>query len=330
MNALITGSAGFVGSHLVDLYIEKGYTVSVLLRKESNLRWLEGKNIEKCFGSYSDVDFLQSVVKNKDIIVHSAGVLASLSYDGFYKGNVLVTKQLLDAIKEVNANLQRFVHISSLAVAQPSPNVDFPTNEDDDLLEPLTRYGKSKLEAEYLVRTYSKYFPITIIRPPSVYGPRDEAIYGYLRLISNGFIAPIMGFDSKVLSLIHVSDLVRGIYIASTTLKAISKTYYITSKQYYTWNDIISATQKAVDKKLIIRVPLPNILITIIGYVSEFIGRLQKNPSIFDREKAKNFTQRHWICSHKKAVEELQFQQEISLEAGMQETIEWYKKNRWM
>lgn len=330
MKVLITGSGGFVGSHLVDEYLRRSCTVSVIVRNESTFRWINPEQVTVFSGSYDDASFLQRAVQDQDIIVHSAGVLASSDYDGFYKGNVLVTKHLLQAVSIANPNIQRFVHISSLAVSKPSADIQNPTQEDDELGEPLTKYGKSKLEAETVVRSFMETIPITIIRPPAIYGPRDEAVYDYFRLLSKGFIAPIMGFDSKQQSLIHISDLIRGVFEASISSKAISQTYYITSKEYYTWQQIIDATKKALKKPILLSLPLPHFVIMLNGYISTLIGKIKNKPPVFDIEKAKNFTQRHWICSHKKALKELNFEQLISLEVGIQEIIDWYKQNGWL
>lgn len=330
MKVLITGSGGFVGSHLVDEFLRRGYTVSVIIRKETTLRWVNPNTVTMWKGSYEDPIFLQKAVENQDIIVHSAGVLASSNYDGFYKGNVEVTKNLLEAVTISNAKLQRFVHISSLAVALPSPSLDHPTNEQAIVQEPLTKYGKSKLEAEKVVHSFMEKIPISIVRPPAIYGPRDEAIYDYFRLLSKGFIAPIMGFDKKRMSLIHINDLVRGIYELCQSENTISQTYYLTSKEFYTWNDIIQATKRALQKRVLIPLPLPHFAIILNGHISTFIGKLKQKPPVFDKEKAKNFTQRHWICSHRKALIDFQFEQQITLETGIQETMDWYKNNGWL
>lgn len=330
MNVLITGSGGFVGSHLVDEYVRRGHNVSVVIRNETTLRWIDSNKVSIYKGSYNDTTFLQNAIKNQDIIIHSAGVLASSDYVGFYKGNVEVTNNLLEAVLQVNPTVKRFVHISSLAVSLPSPSIEQPTTEEISTQEPLTKYGKSKLEAEKVVHSFMDKIPITIVRPPAIYGPRDEAIYDYFRLLSKGFIAPIMGFDNKRMSLIHVNDLVRGIYELCQTEKTISQTYYLTSKEFYSWLDIIRATKKALNKPFLVPIPLPHFIILLNGYVSTFIGNIRKKPPVFDREKAKNFTQRHWICSHKKAVNDFQFEQQISLQEGIQQTMDWYKNNGWL
>lgn len=330
MNVLITGSGGFVGSHIVDEYLRRSHNVSVIVRNETTFRWIDSNRVTIFKGSYNDVSFLQNAVKNQDIIIHSAGVLASSNYEGFYKGNVVVTKNLLEAVAIANPTIKRFVHISSLAVALPSPSLEQPTTEDVIVDEPLTKYGKSKSETEKVVCSFMQNIPITIIRPPAIYGPRDEAIYDYFRLIAHGFIAPIMGFDNKRMSLIYVGDLVRGIYDASLSQKTISQTYYITSKEFYSWMDIITATKKALNKRFLLPIPLPHLLILLNGYISTFVGKIKKEPPVFDIEKAKNFTQRHWICSHKKALNDFQFEQQISLQEGIQETMDWYKNNGWL
>jgi nucleoside-diphosphate-sugar epimerase len=96
MKALVTGGTGFIGSHLVDELLKRGYEVRCIVRDTSNLRWLEGKNVEVVKGSLFDVSFLKTVLKDVDYVYHIAGVTKGRNYQDYYRGNVETTKNLLE------------------------------------------------------------------------------------------------------------------------------------------------------------------------------------------------------------------------------------------
>ncbi len=98
--AVVTGANGFVGSHLVDLLLSKKYKVRCITRKTSNLKWLEGKDVEIFDCGLSDKDGLRKAFNSADYIFHVAGVVKSKKPEGYFKGNVEITKTLLEAAIE--------------------------------------------------------------------------------------------------------------------------------------------------------------------------------------------------------------------------------------
>src|SRR5689334_348110 len=113
MKILITGATGFVGSHTADRFLESGHSVRALVRSSSNLKWLQGKDIEIVKGNLLDYESLKESLKGIEGVVHIAGVTASKTKQGFYEGNQLATRGLLEATKRYGENVERFVLISS-------------------------------------------------------------------------------------------------------------------------------------------------------------------------------------------------------------------------
>ena len=328
MKILVTGATGFIGSHLVDYLLELGYDLRATIRKTSNLQWLKDKNIELVETNLNSIDDVCKVVQDVDYIYHVAGLVAAKDYHTFLKANRDATETLLKSCEQVNPNLQRFVLVSSQTVAGPSSSLENPQTEDD-LPKPITSYGKSKLEGEKITLNYSEKIPVTIVRPPAVYGPRDTAIKDIFKLANKG-IAPLIGFEDKFVSLIYVKDLVRGIVLAGESNISDGQIYFIKSHKFYTWNEIMDTMKIALGKKHLWKVKIPNNLVLALARISDFFGKFSNKPPVFDYEKGIDFVQKYWICSPEKARRDLDFISEISLEDGLIETAEWYKFMKWI
>ena len=324
--AVVTGGNGFVGSHLVDLLLTEGFKVKCIVRKTSNLRWLNGKDVEKYDCGLFDKEKLKDVLKNADYIYHVAGVVKSIKPEGYFKGNVETTKNLMEVAVEVAPNLKRFVVISSQTATGPS-NDGIAVDEESEC-NPITTYGKSKLEEENLSKTFMDKLPITICRAPAVYGERDTEILIYFNTFNKGITTKI-GFDEKKVSLIHVIDLVNGIYKSSISEKAKGETYFISSEKFYTWDEIGKVTSKVLNKKPI-SIKFPHFLVFTIAAISQFISFLSNKPATLNIEKAKDITQKYWICDTSKAIKDFGYKQNISIEQGIKQTCDWYKEMKWI
>lgn len=328
MRILVTGATGFIGSHLVDQLLEEENEVIASIRKSSNLRWLKDKPVKLIEANFNNPSDLEKLVEGVDYIYHIAGLVAAKNYSEFLKGNKSATENLIKACIKVNPNIDRFILLSSQTVSGPSNSLENPQTEDDTP-KPLTSYGKSKLEGEKVAISYMDKLPITIVRPPAVFGPRDTAIKDIFAIVKKG-IAPLIGWQDKYVSLIYIKDLVRGIILAGESKIAESQIYFITSSRFYTWNEIMSAMKIAFDKKYLLKIKIPHSVVLTLAALSEFFGRFSSKPPVFNYEKGIDFIQKYWICSPQKAEKDLGFTSEIPLEDSIAETAEWYLKNKWI
>ncbi len=324
--AVVTGSNGFVGSHLVDLLLKKNFSVRCVVRESSNLKWLEGKDTEifKC-GLFDKVG-LASALKDTDYIYHVAGVVKSKTKKGYYLGNVETTRNLLDVALEQNKNLKRFVVLSSQTVTGPSLNSK-PVNEETECA-PLTTYGKSKFEEEKLALGYKDKLPITICRAPAVYGERDTEIFIYFQNFAKGITTKI-GLDKKLISLIHVADLVEGLYMAAMSEKTIGEIYFISSEKYYLWDEINSITSTVLNMKAV-KILVPHFLVYTLAAIAQFFSLFSSKAATLNLEKAKDLVQHAWICDTSKAMRDFGYRQNVSMEEGIKRTCEWYKEMKWI
>lgn len=205
MKVLVTGGTGFIGSHLVDLLVEKNYNVRVLVRKgdvhpayddKVNQEILEHEKnlgVEIVYGNLLDKKSLEKACEGIDIIYHLAAI--ARQYEGlptqvYYDINTFGTKNLLDAC--LKNKVKRFVYTSTKDACGPS--LDGKPLTEKTILHPVIVYGKSKLGGEILSLYYYKKFglPVTIIRPPLIYGERYPLLARYFRTVKKG-IFPIFG-----------------------------------------------------------------------------------------------------------------------------------------
>jgi len=324
--SVVTGASGFVGSTLVDYLISKGHHVRCILRSTSSRKWIENKPVEIFDCGLFDRDELKEVLKDADYLFHVAGVVKSKTEEGYMKGNVETTRTLLDVLCEVNPNIKKVVITSSLTACGPS--LDGKPCTEKTLEHPMTRYGKSKFFQEQLVKSYMDKLPISIVRAPAVYGPRDTEIYLVLKTYKQGLMT-LVGFNKKQLSLVHVDDLVEGHYLAAVSTNSKGETYFIASEKIYDWVQIGEIISKAMGKKAL-TVRIPHSIVYLVASIAEFFSLFSSKAATFNIEKARDFVQQYWTCDISKATEELGFKPKISLEDGMMGTVEWYRKMKWL
>lgn len=326
MKAFITGATGFVGSHLADKLKASGFEVMCLKRSTSSTKWLDGKGYEFVEGDLFSNEALEKAIAKADYVFHVAGVVKSVNKEGFYKGNHEATKNLLEITKKVNPGIKKFVHISSQAACGPAIGVD--SVDEKTVPNPITTYGISKLMAEEEVNKFSVDFPVTIVRPPAVFGPRDTEIFIYFQTFAKG-LNSVIGFDKKYLSLVYVEDLVDGILLSAQNDVANGETYFVCMDNPYNWDEIGDVTSKILGKKAI-KISLPHSLVYTVGYIAEKLASLSGKAATLNVEKCKDITQLRWVCSNAKAKRELGFEAKYTLEESFRKTIEWYKEMKWI
>jgi nucleoside-diphosphate-sugar epimerase len=329
MRALITGGTGFIGSHLAEQLHAKGYELKVLTRPTSDTKYIKHLPVEYVGGSLSDTESLQEAVSGVDYIYHVAGVVASKNREGFFQGNQIATRNLLEATRQFNPSLRRFIHVSSQAAVGPASGPEHPADETMPL-KPITTYGESKAAAEQEVFQRMDRMPLTIVRPPAVYGPRDVGVLSFFQTMSRMRFAPLIGFGKKLVSLVHVEDLVRGFIQAGESPRAEGEAYFISSEELYTWEHVGKVTASILGHSRARYVRVPHGIIFAVAGISGWLGRFSAKPPILDYEKGRDITQAYWICSVEKAREHFGYRQLVSIEEGVAKTIDWYRQQGWL
>jgi dihydroflavonol-4-reductase len=326
MQVLVTGSNGFIGSTLVERLLQQGHSVRCLVRRSSDLTWLEDLQVEYVYADLTDAPALGHVVSDVERIYHLAGVTKARDEAEYFKGNYEVTLRLLEACKSYGPEGQRFIYVSSQAAAGPSH--DFQPVHESDPAQPISIYGRAKNRAEAAVLAYAGERWATIVRPPSVYGPRDRDVYVYFRSVAKGLLL-LLGDGTQKVSLVYVDDLVGGIILAGESAQARGKTYFLSADGAYDWQTIGTAIAKALNKKpLVVRVP--SWLLTPVAFFSVLGARITKKPALLNWDKVAEMRQPAWLCSNERAKTELGFKPQVGLDEGIARAAAWYREMGWL
>jgi nucleoside-diphosphate-sugar epimerase len=315
---LVTGGTGFIGSHLLDKLSALGEPARCLLRRKSRPRRLPA-GIQAAYGDLTSGEGVEEAVRGADTVIHLAGVTKALAARDYYAGNVRATETLARALAGRDV---RLVHVSTLAAIGPSGD-GTPVDEDAQP-RPLTHYGKSKLEAERMVRALAP--DAVIVRPPVVYGPRDTDVFRMLKSISKGWMLEIGGGE-RWFSVIYVGDLVEGLLAARRGVPG--RAYFLAHPQPVSWSELGAAAARIMARRpRVVRVP-PGVAYAV-GLGAEVWSQVTRNPGIISREKVAEARCRWWICDTRRAAAELGFEARTPLDAGLAATLAWYKEAAWL
>jgi nucleoside-diphosphate-sugar epimerase len=326
MAILLTGASGFIGGFVAELLTEQNLEVTCLVRKTSSRRWLEGLSLNFFVGSLSVPASYESVLNKCDYVIHLAGVTKTLNRDEFYQGNVLNTKNLLDSIVKLKRPIKRFLLVSSQAAVGSSPTRQ--AIDETHPCHPITSYGRSKYESERVVAEYRDKVPITILRPPAVYGPRDRDVLNLFKSIKLG-INLMVGKTDQLVSIVYVKDLARGIVQATFSENSVGKTYFICEEKAYHWSHVVKLIADQMNKKFItIKLPLP--VARLIAFFMEMSAKITRGKTILNREKMLEINEPYWVISPHKARQDFNYSTQYPLYQGIENTLKWYQEKNWI
>lgn len=304
--------------------LKKKISVKCLVRNPKKLRWLEGLPVEIIPGDCSDKKSLEPAVCDVDYIFHSAGLVRALKSDEFYLTNVKGTKNLIEAVAEKNPNIKRFIHISSQAAAGPCIN---DKKTENDIPNPVSHYGFSKLLGEREVLKFQSKLPITILRPPSVYGPRDKDVFVFFKYVKKGFF-PLPSAE-KFINISFISDIVGGIIAAAESERAKGQTYFVGDDTVFSWRSLGKVLGKTINPKTKI-IKIPEFIFYISAFFSEILAKLKNEPPIVSFDKLNEMKQKKWLFSIEKAKNDFGYIPKVTLEEGIKIAYDWYIEKGWL
>ncbi len=308
---LVTGADGFIGSHLTEMLVKRGYEVKALSQYNSfnDWGWLENinckKDIEVLTGDIRDSYYCKTITKKVEIIFHLAALIAIpysyLSPESYVDTNIKGTLNICQSA--IENNVTRLIHTSTSEVYGTAQYV--PIDEKHPL-QPQSPYSASKIAADALAMSFYNSFnlPVTIARPFNTYGPRQSAraiIPTIITQISKGKKEIKLGDTSPSRDFNYVEDICRGLILLAESQKVIGETLNIGSNTEISVYNILKLIKEIMqsDVKIIV----------------DEQRKRPKNSEVF----------RLW-CENKKINDLVGFKPVVNLRDGLKKTIDWFTK----
>lgn len=305
---LITGGAGFIGSHLAKVLSKDNRVIIYDNFHRNALKYNHLKNVEVIRGNILDFDKLNKAILGADIIIHAAAIAGiestAISPLDTLEVNLMGTYNLLRAINGKSPKIKKFIFFSTSEVYGPY----VPQAKEEGMTtqgqvkEQRWAYSTSKIASEHWVYAYFKkyHLPATIIRPFNVYGPRqvgEGAIHNFV--INSILNKPLEIFSTgeEIRSWCYIEDFINGVLLALKSPKSVGQIYNIGNP---------AATLTVLE--------LAHLIKKLAHSNSNIIFHKRNYPDVQLR-----------IPNIDKAKSELKFFPRFSLETGLKATIKWYK-----
>ena len=315
-----------MGSHILDSLHRHKLDTAVLLRKTSDTRFLQHHlpGTEVRLGSVTDAKSLLKATSGITHVIHCAGSTKALRSSEFYEINHLGTRNVVEALNAQSTCIGRLLHISSLAVSGPGTPQN-PASEEAPP-RPVSDYGKSKLAGELEVRERCRV-PFTIIRPPAVYGPRDIGFLSFFKAVGKHLLP--RPNKSQTLSLVYASDLAEAVITCLCRPETKGKIYFAASSELVTGRRMAEEIAAQMGRWTI-PCPIPGPVLWVVCLLQQILSQLTRRPSLLNLQKYAELRAPGWVCNATKLQREVGFVCETRLKQGISETLDWYKRERWL
>jgi nucleoside-diphosphate-sugar epimerase len=333
---LVTGASGFVGRHVVQRLIERGCRVACLVRPTSRSDELRSVGVQLITGDVTDRAGVGRALdaSQAGTVLHLAGLVKALRRDDFARVNAGGVDSVAGACAE-RAVPPVLVVVSSLAAAGPC--VAGRPRVEGDWPAPVSAYGRSKLAGEQAAVTYAAGVPISIVRPPIVFGPRDRGVLEVFRPIARWGIHVVPGPGEYRFSLIHVADLVAGLLLVAAKGERLHRdgspgqgVYFLASEDEPTYAELGQEMAAALGIRRVTVVHVPPPLVRLAGLCGDALGRVRRRPGWVNSDKTAEALAGSWTCSSAKACAHLGWAPAVTLAERLRETAQWYRQAGWL
>lgn len=325
---LVTGATGLLGSHIVEQLRRRKRPTRVLVRPDSDTRWLSTQGVEFVQGDLTDVESLRRACEGVKVLYHSAARVGDWGpWEEFVRITIDGTARLIDAAAE--AGVERFIHISSISAYGHPDGEGLVLDETAPLGRDLHRwsyYSRAKVEAENRIWAAHRAGRIraTVIRPSWLYGPRDRASMGRLvDAIRTGRAKLIGGGDNR-LNVVYAGNVAEGCIAAADADRAIGEAYNCSNDGVLTQRQYLNMIAAAIGAPPVTK-SVPYRVAKTAAFVLECIGHLfhTRKPPIVTRY-AVWLMGRRCFFEARKAREQLGWSSTVSYEEGIPMTVKWY------
>ena len=335
--SLITGAAGFVGSNLAKHLCQRGWDVRCLVRDVQRANHLEQLGAELTLGRLEDFESLVRAVADVDVVFHAAGRVQAVTDQQFTADNVEGTRNVARACAEAS-RAPVLIFISSLAAGGPSRLGQPRLEKDED--RPVSAYGDSKLEAERAAAALAGEVPLSIVRPPIIFGQRDRSSLAIFLGVQKLRLHAVPGLRKFPVSIVHVSDLCEalvriaegGVRVSPSSNgrpNTVAATYHVAAERTVMYGELGHLAARAIGCRAV-AVPLPKVFFWIAGGLVEVVSRIRGRPGLLNLDKIREASAPGWECSDEKIRSELGYQPAATLEERFAETAAWYREYGWL
>ena len=322
----LTGSTGFLGSHLAEALVDAEHRVTASVRRTSDTRRIDRLAIEKVEFNLGDRGADSTGPSSRGgpeafaaldacgAVVHCGALTRARNEAEFMAVNAEGTRRLARAASV--AGVRRFVFISSLAARGP-----------DGAGGPVDAYGRSKAAAEAALAEVCGPMEIAVLRPGGVYGPRDTDMLPLFKLAARGWT--VIPRSTARLQPVFVADVVRAV-LAALEAAPSPDPLPVTAAETHSWGEVANALMGAVERPgRIVRVP-PAVFLAA-GALSEFASRLTGAAPVLDRRRAHDLSVHAWTCDIAPSRLRLApWRPQVGIAEGMARTARWYRRKGWL
>jgi dihydroflavonol-4-reductase len=329
MKLLVTGGTGFIGSRLALDARARGHEVLVAGQLNSDAERARFKELAQAGiaieqGPLQDAHYAGRICTGCQLVIHLAAAQheANVPDEYFFDVNVNGTRSLIEASKR--AGVERFVYGSTIGVYGEYAGVAL---DEDTPPRPMNVYGRSKLAAEELVRSYGGELPMSIVRISETYGPGDFRLLKLFRALDRGRFL-IIGTGQNRRQAIHVSDLVQGLMLAATHPGALGETFVLAGQETMTTREMVAQVARALGRNAPRwHAPLWPFLAAAV-VMETTLSPLGIQPPLHRRRL--DFFRKSFVFSTAKAQRVLGFKAAVPFAAGSVETAHWYREQGYL
>jgi len=327
MKIVVTGATGFIGSHLVENLLERGYDTSVLVRSPTTQRryrlsWLNEGRAKVFHGDVTDASKVEEAVKGADVVFHLAALLGrwGIPEQQYFRVNVFGTQVVLK--QSAKANVDQVIYLSSTGVMGRLKSIP---GDVSDPCNPTTPYERSKYQAELLVKRgiTEKNIPATVVRSTHVYGPGDPHTLQLYKMMKKWKILPLVGGGKNLFQPIYVTDLVLALISCMENKEASgSKVYIVAGNRIVTFREFLMLSARTMNVATR-DFNVPTALAQMVGTFSEKACQFLGLTPVITQSRIEFFTRSH-VYNTSQIMSDLGWSPKTEIETGLRESIEWY------
>jgi nucleoside-diphosphate-sugar epimerase len=326
MKVLVTGAAGFTGSHLARYLAARGDEVRGLVRRASPAEALSGSTVARVEGDLRDRDSLGRAIDGVEVVYNIAALYrdAGLPRQEYHAVNAQAVATIVELSRA--AGVRRVVHCSTVGV---HGDIAHPPASEDAPIRPGDLYQDTKLEGERLGRAAAEAAGVDLViaRPSGIYGPGDRRLFKVFGGVASGRFL-MLGPGRNFYHVTYIDDLSEGFRLCGTVPAAAGRTYILAGGEVTTLAELVAITADVAGRP-VPRIRLPVWPFWLAGAVTEAAcAPFGISPPIYRRRV--DFFRKSRAFDISRARRELGFNPRVGLREGIGRTLEWYREQGWI